>query len=319
MLTSLQYMATGVARSIVANRISYFFGWHGPSMTIDTACSSSLVAVHQAVQVLRSGTSRVAIAAGTNLLLSMEPYITESTFHMLSPRGRSHMWDASADGYGRGDGVVTVVLKRLSDAIADCDAIECVIRETGVNQDGHTNGITVPSADAQVALIEATYRRAGIDLDSPEGRPQFFEAHGTGTQTGDPLEAEAIHRAIGKRLGRDKLYVGSIKTIIGHTEGTAGIVGLLKTSLALKHGIIPPNMLFQKLNPSVQPFYQGLQVPTSAIPWPTGYPRRASVNSFGYVWPIKNPPTEIHMNSYSTTGSAVPTRTPLSRRMRNPH
>jgi hybrid polyketide synthase/nonribosomal peptide synthetase ACE1 len=140
-------------------------------MTIDTACSSSLVAVHQGVQVLRSGASRVAIAAGTNLILGPEPYIAESTFHMLSPRGRSHMWDAGADGYGRGDGVGAVVLKRLTDAIADGDVIECVIRETGINQDGRTNGITVPSADSQVALIEDTYRRAGLDLGSLRATP----------------------------------------------------------------------------------------------------------------------------------------------------
>lgn len=277
------YHATGTARSIVSNRISYFFDWHGASMTIDTACSSSLVAVHQCVQQLRSGHSRMAVAAGTNLLLGPEPYISESTFHMLSPRGRSHMWDAEADGYGRGDGVAAVVLKKLSDAIADGDPIECVIRETGVNQDGRTGGITVPSPDAQVALIEDTYRRAGLDLNSPSDRPQFFEAHGTGTGTGDPLEAEAIHRAIGRRLGAgEKLFVGSIKTVIGHTEGTAGIAGLMKASLALQNRVIPPNLLFNKLNPRIEPFYKGLEIPVKPREWSEGGPLRASVNSFGF-------------------------------------
>ncbi|KAL2159579.1 hypothetical protein VTH06DRAFT_2148 [Thermothelomyces fergusii] len=277
------YHATGTARSIVSNRISYFFDWHGPSMTIDTACSSSLVAVHQCVQQLRAGQSRMAVAAGTNLLLGPEPYISESTFHMLSPRGRSHMWDAEADGYGRGDGVAAVVLKKLSDAIADGDPIECIIRETGVNQDGRTGGITVPSPDAQVALIEDTYRRAGLDLSLPSDRPQYFEAHGTGTATGDPLEAEAIYRAIGRRLGSgEKLYVGSVKTIIGHTEGTAGIAGLMKASLALQNRLIPPNMLFNTLNPRIEPFYDRLEVPVRAREWPEGAPPRASVNSFGF-------------------------------------
>ncbi|KAK9415784.1 putative Polyketide synthetase [Seiridium unicorne] len=279
------YHATGTARSIVSNRISYFFDWHGASMTIDTACSSSLVAVHQGVQALRSGASRLAVAAGTNLLLGPEPYISESTFHMLSPRGRSHMWDAGADGYGRGEGVAAVVLKRLSDAIADGDAIECVIRETGVNQDGRTNGITVPSPTAQVALIQDTYRRAGLDLSSPADRPQFFEAHGTGTGAGDPLEAEAIHRAIGTHLREgDKLYVGSIKTVVGHTEGTAGIAGLMKVSLALQNRLIPPNMLFERLNPAIEPFYKGLEVPVGARSWPSSGNSilRASVNSFGF-------------------------------------
>ncbi|KAH8819906.1 hypothetical protein F5884DRAFT_744288 [Xylogone sp. PMI_703] len=277
------YHATGTARSIVSNRISYFFDWHGASMTIDTACSSSLVAVHQGVQAIRSGASRVAVAAGTNLLLGPEPYISESTFHMLSPRGRSHMWDAEADGYGRGDGVAAVVLKKLSEAIADGDSIECIIRETGVNQDGRTNGITVPSPDAQVALIEDTYRRAGLDLNSPSDRPQFFEAHGTGTPTGDPLEAEAIHRAIGSRLQNgEKLYVGSIKTVIGHTEGTAGIAALMKASLALQNRVIPPNLLFNHLNPAIQPFIAHLEVPVEPYEWPKSSIYRASVNSFGF-------------------------------------
>nr|A0A411KUP8.1 RecName: Full=Hybrid PKS-NRPS synthetase ucsA; AltName: Full=UCS1025A pyrrolizidinone biosynthesis cluster protein A [Acremonium sp.]QBC88145.1 UcsA [Acremonium sp.] len=277
------YHATGTARSIVSNRISYFFDWHGASMTIDTACSSSLVAVHQCVQAIRSGYSRVAVAAGTNLCLGPEPYISESTFHMLSPRGRSHMWDASADGYGRGEGVAAVILKKLSDAIADGDHIECVIRETGVNQDGRTNGITVPSPDAQVALIQDTYRRAGLDLARPEDQPQFFEAHGTGTGAGDPLEAEAIYRAIGTRMAEGKrLYVGSIKTIIGHTEGTAGIAGLMKASLALQNRTIPPNMLFNTLNPKIEPFIKKLQIPQEPRDWPDVPVKRASVNSFGF-------------------------------------
>lgn len=284
----MQYFPTGTARSIASNRISYFFDWHGPSMTIDTACSSSLVAVHQAVQALRSGQSQVAVAAGAQLILGPEPYIVESTFHMLSPSGRCRMWDASADGYGRGDGVAAVVLKRLSQAVADGDTIECVIREIGVNQDGRTGGITVPSADAQVALIRDTYRRAGLDLTLERDRPQFFECHGTGTPTGDPIEAEAIHRSLGQHVvegdGPD-LFVGSIKTVLGHTEATAGIAGLLKVSLALQEGLIPPNMLFERLHPSIEPFYPGLRVHVGdVIPWPTtrdGQPRRASVNSFG--------------------------------------
>ncbi|MCJ1434188.1 hypothetical protein MMC27_003555 [Xylographa pallens] len=283
------YFPTGTARSVVSNRISYFFDWHGPSMTIDTACSSSLVAVHQGVQALRSGASQLVIAAGTNLILGPEPYIAESTFHMLSPRGRSHMWDAGADGYGRGDGVAAVVLKRLSDAIADGDVIDYVIRETGVNQDGRTKGITVPSPDAQVDLVQKTYLRAGLDLSTAAGRPQFFEAHGTGTLAGDPVEAEAIHRAIGSRIssdaGQSKLLVGSIKSIIGHTEGTAGIAGLMKVGLALRHGKVPPNMLFRNLNPAIEPFYKHVRIPTKYADWPevvAGQPRRASVNSFGF-------------------------------------
>jgi hybrid polyketide synthase/nonribosomal peptide synthetase ACE1 len=282
------YLVTGAANSNAAARISYHFDCHGPSMTIDTACSSSLVAVHQAVQALRDGVSRLAIAAGTNLLLDPMPYISESKFNMLSPTGRSRMWDTDADGYARGDGVGAVILKTLSSALEDGDDIECVIRETGVNQDGKTTGITMPSATAQAALIRSTYARAGLDLKMKRDRCQYFEAHGTGTPAGDAQEAEALSKAFfsveGGARDDDVLYVGSAKTVIGHTEGTAGIAGLLKASMALKHGIIPPNLLFNRLSPSVEPFYKNLQILTSAQPWPAlpkNTPRRASVNSFG--------------------------------------
>lgn len=174
------YFASGTARSILSNRVSYFFDWRGPSMTIDTACSSSLIALHQAVQSLRSGESNVAIAAGTNLLLGPEQYIAESKLKMLSPTGRSRMWDKDANGYARGDGIAAVILKPLSAALADGDHIECIVRETGANQDGRTKGITMPNPLAQAELIRNTYARAGLDLSKPSDRPQYFEAHGTG-------------------------------------------------------------------------------------------------------------------------------------------
>lgn len=308
-----KYAATGTALSILSNRLSYFFNWKGPSMTIDTACSSSLIAVHQAVQLLRSGQSRVAVAAGSNLIFSPSEYtpstsviesmyrvrftdsflfylanfIAESNLNMLSPTGRSRMWDNSADGYARGEGVGCVILKRLSDAIADGDDIECIIRETGVNQDGRTPGITMPSSESQAELIRQTYARAGLNPLLETDRCQYFEAHGTGTKAGDPQEASAIHKAFAseKEATDDQtLYVGSIKTVIGHTEGTAGIAGLLKASLSIQNSIIPANMLFNELNPAIEPYYGFLQIPTTAKPWPKlppGVPRRASVNSFG--------------------------------------
>nr|BBM90003.1 putative polyketide synthase-nonribosomal peptide synthetase hybrid [Trichoderma sp. BCC7579] len=284
------YSPTGIARSITSNRISYFFDWHGPSMTIDTACSSSMVAVHHAVQLLRSGDSDVAVAAGANMMLTPGQYAGCSSLHMLSADGRSRMWDASGTGYGRGEAVAAVVLKRLSSALADGDKIECVIRETGVNQDGRTKGITVPNPVAQIDLILDTYAKAGLDPKNPAERCQYFEAHGTGTAAGDPKEAEAISKAFfnpGEQIADnvDPLYVGSIKTVVGHTEGTAGIAGLLKASLALQHGILPPNLLFETLNPAIEPFYRNLELVTKAKPWPklaAGIPRRASVNSFGF-------------------------------------
>lgn len=197
--------------------------------------------------------------------------------------------NSRANGYARGEGIAAVVLKTLSAAIADGDAIECVIVETGLNQDGRTIGLTVPSATAQTELIEATYSKAGLDLTKLSDRPQYFEAHGTGTPVGDPLEAQAIHDAFFRRPNSDPnhtsnpLYCGSIKTIIGHTEGTAGLAGLIRASLAIQHGVVPPNLLFKDLAPAVEPFYKNLEIVTKAKPWPAlapGSARRASVNSF---------------------------------------
>lgn len=200
------------------------------------------------------------------------------------------MWDSEANGYARGDGVAAVVLKTLSAAIADGDDIECIIRETGLNQDGATTGITMPSATAQRALICSTYRKAGLDLEKPSDRPQFFEAHGTGTPAGDPIEAEAIAKAFfgdkyALKQDGEPLYVGSIKTILGHTEGTAGVAALMKASLALRHSTLPPNMLLNNLSDRVVPFTKNLQILQIAKPWPQrteDQPRRASVNSFGF-------------------------------------
>ncbi|KAF1994667.1 hypothetical protein P154DRAFT_581615 [Amniculicola lignicola CBS 123094] len=290
------YHASGTSHAILSNRISYFFDWHGPSMTIDTACSSSLVALHQAVQQLRTGQSRVAVAAGTNMILDPKCFISLASLNMLSPDGRCRMWDADAKGYARGEGVAAVILKTVKAALEDGDDIECIIRETATGQDGRTQGITSPNPAAQTSLIRQTYAQAGLDLSNPVNRPQFFECHGTGTLAGDAAEAQAITTALfptserqdcpeDSTVLRQKLWVGSIKSIIGHTEGTAGIAGVLKAALALKNSTVPPNLLFENLNPRIKPFYKNVKVSTRATPWPTlpkGEPRRASVNSFGF-------------------------------------
>jgi acyl transferase domain-containing protein len=191
------------------------------------------------------------------------------------------MWDASVDGYTRGEGLVSVILKPLSQAIADNDSIQCIIRETGVNQDGRTSGglqdnlissgpvanlawlgLTVPSARAHADLIKATYQKCGLDLTKAANRPQYFEAHGTGTPAGDPIEAEAIQPVFFPNntdyAADDKLLVGSIKTVIGHLEGSAGLAGVLKSLLAIQQGIVPPNLHFNHLNPKIKPFYKHL-------------------------------------------------------------
>ncbi|KAI1205247.1 uncharacterized protein F4807DRAFT_471239 [Annulohypoxylon truncatum] len=285
-----RYTVTGVERGILANRLSYFFDWHGPSMTVDTACSSSMVALDQAVQVLRSGKSKMAVAAGANLILTPVMHINEASLGMLSPSGRCAMWDTSADGYTRGEGIAAVFVKTLSQALADNDPIQCILRETGVNQDGRTPGLTMPSSSAQAQLIRDCYARVGLDpVNNPQDRPQFFQAHGTGTQAGDPQEANAISTAFfpsGSPVanGENKMLVGSIKTVIGHTEGTAGVASVIATSLALKNGIVPPNLHFHSLNPKVAPFFGNLAIPTTPVAWPTenGKVKRASVNSFGF-------------------------------------
>lgn len=178
-LNASQYAATGNASSIIANRISYFYDFHGPSMTVDTACSASLVALHQAVLGLRAGETEMACVAGANLMLTPEQFISESDLHMLSPTGHCQMWDAGANGYARGEGVVAIFIKTLSQALADGDSIQAVIRHTGVNSDGKTQGITMPNPAAQAALIRQTYKISGLDPQNPDHRPQYFEAHGT--------------------------------------------------------------------------------------------------------------------------------------------
>ncbi|KAJ5993159.1 hybrid NRPS/PKS enzyme [Penicillium sp. IBT 35674x] len=283
------YAATGISRAILSNRVSYVYDWRGPSMTIDTACSSSLVAIHQAVQILRDGAADLAVAAGVNLIFSPNMFIAESNLNMLSATGKSQMWDDDANGYARGEGIGAVVLKPLSAAIRDGDHIECIVRETGLNQDGHTPGITMPNADAQTQLIQKTYARAGLNLRNPADRCQYFEAHGTGTKAGDGVESRAIFNALFptdvKVENVGSLYVGSIKTVIGHTEGTAGIAGVLRASLAMENKTIPPNMHFKTLNSEITPFYGPLKIATVPRAWPAvlkGGVRRASVNSFGF-------------------------------------
>ena len=289
-LYTSQYYATGNARSILSNRISYFFNWNGPSMTIDTACSSSLVALHQAVLCIRSGDCEMACVAGANLILVPEQFIVESSLHMLSPSGHCRMWDNRADGYARGEGIAAVFLKPLSKAIRDGDRIEAIIRETGVNSDGRTQGITMPNWEAQSHLIQDTYKNAGLDPRSETDRCQYFEAHGTGTRVGDPNEAHAIEDAFFSQnphtaKPKSRLLVGSIKTIIGHTEGAAGLAGLLKVVLSMHNNAIPPNLHFEELNPEVAKYYSYLRIPTHCYPWPavpSGQPKRGSVNSFGF-------------------------------------
>ncbi len=269
---------TGTASSIAANRLSYAFDLRGPSMAIDTACSSSLTAVYLACRSLSAGECELALAGGVNLFLAPETAISMAKASMLSPDGRSRAFDARADGYVRGEGAGVVVLKPLEAALRDRDRIYAIVRGSAVNQDGRTLGLTVPSANAQACMIREALREADV---SP-AEVQYVEAHGTGTPIGDPIEAAAIGEVFGERDADSTCIIGSVKTNIGHLEAAAGIAGLIKASLALKHGVIPPSLNFETWNPAIPFDRLRLRVATELQPWPTAAGRRmAAVNSFG--------------------------------------
>ncbi|MGW0791279.1 amino acid adenylation domain-containing protein [Streptomyces sp. NPDC002911] len=274
------HTATGTMMTMVSNRISHCFDFRGPSLSIDTACSSSLVAVHLACQELLKGESHLALAGGTLLHMAPQYTVAETKGGFLSPEGRSRTFDASADGYVRAEGVGLVALKRLEDAVSDGDPIHAVIIGSGVNQDGRTNGITVPNPDAQVSLIRRVCAQAGIT----PGQLQYMEAHGTSTPVGDPIEANALARAlaVGRSPGA-RCYVGSVKTNIGHTESAAGIAGLIKTALSIEHRFIPPHINLEQLNPAIDAAALPYEIPARLTPWPDhDGPARAGVNSFGF-------------------------------------
>ncbi|KAJ5794143.1 hypothetical protein N7457_000742 [Penicillium paradoxum] len=272
--------ATGNGRTMLANRLSWFFDLQGPSIMMDTACSSSLTAVHLAAQSLRSGECGMALVTGASLIL--HPNFTQrlSYMHMMSADGISHSFDESANGYGRGEGIGAVLLKPLSAALADGDNIRAVIRGTGINQDGRTPGITLPSPTSQANLIRSVYERHGISMRDTS----YFEAHGTGTPAGDPTELSAIGMTLGQaRTPTDEpVYVGSVKTNLGHTEGAAGVASLIKVVLCLEKGMLVPNAGFKNINPKIRLDDWRLRLSDKTIAWPDHLPQRASINSFGF-------------------------------------
>ncbi len=264
---------------MLANRLSYLLDLRGPSVSVDTACSASLVAVHLACQSLRLGESDIAIAGGVSLIISPELLVSMSKVGFMAPDGRCKAFDAMADGFGRGEGCSIVVLKRLSDAIADRDRILAVIRGSAVNQDGHSTLLAAPNGPAQEMLIRDALALAQLE---PE-RVGFVETHGTGTALGDPIEVEALAATLGREAaGAGPCLLGSVKANLGHLEAAAGATGLIKAVLALRHAAVPGQPNFHTLNPHIRLAGTRLAVPTTLTPWTAGAaPRCAAVSSFG--------------------------------------
>jgi thioester reductase-like protein len=272
---------SGGTLSIAANRVSYMLDLRGPSVSVDTACSSALVAVSFACRAIWSGECEGALAGGANALISPNSSIGFSKAGMLSPSGQCFAFDERANGYVRGEGAGLVYLKPLSQAQRDGDRIYAVIRSAVVNSDGHTSSMTVPGVESQAAMLRQAYREAGI-------RPQdvdYIEAHGTGTQVGDPIESEALGRVLGEgRADDNKCLMGSVKTNIGHLESGSGIAGMIKAALVLHHRMVPPNQNFKTPNPNIPFDSLRLEVVKELRPLPQPEDRLpvASVNSFGF-------------------------------------
>ena len=304
------HFASGIAHSVATGRLSYLLGLQGPSLAIDTACSSSLVAVHLACLALRNGDCRMALAGGANLLLGPELFVALSHSRMLAPDGRCKTFSAAADGFSRGEGCGVVVLKKLADAEADGDRVLAVIRGTAVNQDGPSSALTAPNGPAQEDVIRAALARAGV-------KPRevgYIEAHGTGTQLGDPLEIQALGAVF--QADRDPtrpLVVGSVKTNVGHLEAAAGVTGLIKLILSLRHKQIPPHLHMSAPNPHIDWTATPLKVADGLMPWlPIDGRRIGGVSAFGFSGTnahivVEEAPAEASSPAVSVGAPAAPT------------
>ncbi|EAZ91776.1 type I polyketide synthase [Crocosphaera chwakensis] len=272
------YTATGNALSIAAGRISHYYGFHGPSLVIDTACSSSLVAIHLACQSLRKQECDMALTGGSFLMLSPNTLVSVAKMKALSPDGYCKTFDATADGYVRGEGCGLVVLKRLSDAVANGDNLLGVIRGTAMNQDGRSSGLTVPNGQAQQACIRAALKDGQVD----PSQVNYIETHGTGTSLGDPIEAKALTDVFCGDERETALTLGSVKTNIGHLEAAAGVASLIKVVLGLQNKQITPHLHLKQLNPLLEGL--PIHIPTHPTPWDVkeGQKRMAGVSSFGF-------------------------------------
>ncbi len=294
------YTATGGALNVAAGRLSFVFGFTGPSIAIDTACSSSLVAVHLACQSLRARECDLALAGGVNMLLTPEPFVCFAKWGMMAMDGRCKTFDERADGFVRAEGCGVVALKRLHNAVAAGDRIMALIRGSAVNQDGASSGLTVPNGLAQQSVVRAALKAARIQPEDVD----YVEAHGTGTAIGDPIELEALAKVLGKnRPTNQPLRVGSVKTNLGHLESAAGIAGLIKVVLSMGHQEIPPQLHFQKLSSRISLGQAPIEICTQTVSWPRSWrPRLAGVSSFGFSGTnahvvLEEPPPEKQLDT----------------------
>ncbi len=281
------YTPTGIAFSIIANRVSHFLDLQGPSVTNDTACAASMTSVYDAVRAIQDGTCGMALAGGVNLIWSPNHFVAFSKAGMLSRDGRSKAFDEAADGYVRGEGGAVLLLKPLAKALADQDPIHAVIRGIGINHGGRTNSLTVTNPAAQAALIRQVHDEAGVSPDTIS----YVEAHGPGTPLGDPIEISGLKQAFGALAEEHGVNftpatcgIGSVKTNIGHLEGAAGVAGIVKVIAALKHGSLPPNVGFKEPNRLIDLEGTPFSIQRELTDWPSGgaKPRRACVSSFGF-------------------------------------
>jgi thioester reductase-like protein len=274
------YDGTGNTLSIAANRLSYILNLRGQSVVVETACSSSLVALHFACRSLQNGESDLCLVGGVSLMLSPEPFITYSHARMMASDGRCKTFDASADGYVRGEGCGVVVLKRLEDALRDGDNIQAVVKGTAVNQDGLSNGLTAPNGPSQQAVIRQALKNAGVTPD----KISYVETHGTGTSLGDPIEFKSLKAVLMENRQPDQpCWLGSVKTNIGHLEAASGIASVIKVVLALQHREIPPHLHLKQLNPYISLEGTTFAIPTQCQPWLAGTESRlAGVSAFGF-------------------------------------